>query len=361
MSKKNYLYLLGLIFSLFLGYSAQAKIIYLPKADNFIFLTDVSGSMAMHAGKNLKIDLAKDVLSKINQQLPPLQANFGLLTIAPFQDILTPCPYDKIKFKQAIKEVPIIKQIFGRYTPLGEDLKKLQPVLDKVQGSTRVIVLTDGGYNMGVSPKPIIEKIYQKYPNVCFHFIAIASNKKQLALLRELAQIKECSTLVQGKDLTEGDLTTYLEKVFYTKEIKTEPPTSQPKPEVKQPTTQPKPEVKPEVKEEVVISFHDILFDFDSAKIKPAMSPILDEIVSILKEHPNKKIIVAGYTDSTGPASYNLKLSKRRAESVAKYLVDHGINAERIKTIGYGESHPKYDNSTKQGRRLNRRVEIKLQ
>jgi len=357
MSKKKWISLIGLLFSLFLGYSAQAKVIYLPKADNFIFLTDVSGSMAMHAGKQLKVDLAKKVLNKINEHLPPLQANFGLMTITPLKNILAPSPYDKTKFEQAVKSVPAIKQIFGRYTPLGEDFKKLETFLDQMHGSTRVIVLTDGGYNKGIPPKPVLEEIYQKYPNVCFHFIAIASNKKQLALLKELAQVKTCSTLIQSKEIGEGDLTTYLEKVFYTKEIRQEQSVLQPKPEVKQPASQP----KPEVKEEVVITFHDILFDFDSAKIKPEMIPVLEKIIPVLKKYSDRKIIVAGHTDSTGPASYNLKLSKRRAESVAKYLIKHGISAKRIKTIGFGESHPKYDNSTKRGRRLNRRVEIKLQ
>ena len=65
-------------------------------------------------------------------------------------------------------------------------------------------------------------------------------------------------------------------------------------------------------------------------------------------------------TDSTGSDSYNLDLSRRRAESVANYLVSRGTSRARIATIGYGEQYPVADNTTEQGRALNRRVEIRI-
>ena len=71
-------------------------------------------------------------------------------------------------------------------------------------------------------------------------------------------------------------------------------------------------------------------------------------------------MIVEGHTDSIGSQSYNLKLSRKRAASVARYLIEKGIPAAKIRTVGYGESRPLYPNDTEEHRSKNRRVEIKV-
>ena len=101
----------------------------------------------------------------------------------------------------------------------------------------------------------------------------------------------------------------------------------------------------------------DVLFDFDSAKIKPTYQQRLREVAQFLSANANTKAILEGHTDSTGPASYNLTLSQARAEAVKKELVNkHGIDPNRLTTQGYGESKPIDNNSTVQGRQNNRRV-----
>ena len=82
------------------------------------------------------------------------------------------------------------------------------------------------------------------------------------------------------------------------------------------------------------------------------------EHVLILEEDRNVNFIVSGHTDSTGPEVYNQGLSERRAASVKNWLVSNGIAESRLQTIGYGETSPKYDNATREGRALNRRVEL---
>jgi len=101
-------------------------------------------------------------------------------------------------------------------------------------------------------------------------------------------------------------------------------------------------------------------FEFDSATLRVESYPILENVIQELKEYPDVRIEIQGFTDSIGPELYNLRLSKRRAETVKKFLVSHGIDASRIYVKGMGESHPIKSNATKIGRAFNRRIEFKV-
>lgn len=115
----------------------------------------------------------------------------------------------------------------------------------------------------------------------------------------------------------------------------------------------------------LVITFvADILFDSGKAKLKPEALPILDKVALVLKENvPDLKVGIEGHTDNE-PIKYsgwksNWELSAARALSVLHYLVEEkGLSPERLSAIGYGEYHQVASNVTKEGRRLNRRVEI---
>ncbi len=101
----------------------------------------------------------------------------------------------------------------------------------------------------------------------------------------------------------------------------------------------------------------NIEFDFDSDVIGKDFYPHLDKIFNLLNSTP-VRIILAGHTDNTGPDSYNQRLSERRAESVYRYIVEKGIDPDKIITKGYGSSKPLTSNATREGRRRNRRVEF---
>ena len=103
-----------------------------------------------------------------------------------------------------------------------------------------------------------------------------------------------------------------------------------------------------------------VTFPVDSTTISPTFQSTLDTIANSLIEYPDSLIDVYGHTDSTGSDQYNLDLSQRRANSVADYLVMRGVARARIRAQGYGERYPVADNTTEQGRALNRRVEIKI-
>ena len=99
----------------------------------------------------------------------------------------------------------------------------------------------------------------------------------------------------------------------------------------------------------------DIHFDFDSAIIKPQDIPYLEKLAEILKNNPEFKLIIEGHCDERGSEMYNLALGQRRADAVKKFLVNLGIEPERIQTISYGEEKPIDPRHTEEAWAKNRR------
>lgn len=108
----------------------------------------------------------------------------------------------------------------------------------------------------------------------------------------------------------------------------------------------------------IVLTLGDVLFDFDEASLKPGGERAAERVAEFMQEYPDRRIRVEGYTDSSGPESYNQKLSEQRAQSVKEAIVDQGIDSSRVVTQGYGESYPVASNENPGGRQRNRRVEI---
>ena len=110
----------------------------------------------------------------------------------------------------------------------------------------------------------------------------------------------------------------------------------------------------------ILVNLPDVTFAVDSTTISPAMRQTLDGVAQSMINYPNSLIDVMGHTDSTGSDAYNLDLSRRRADSVANYLVSRGVAGARVERIGYGEQYPIADNTSESGRQQNRRVEIRI-
>ncbi|NEV93181.1 OmpA family protein [Psychroflexus sp. YR1-1] len=103
-----------------------------------------------------------------------------------------------------------------------------------------------------------------------------------------------------------------------------------------------------------------VYFATDKARITGESEVSLLKLINIFQKYPKTNILVEGHTDSTGSESYNMQLSKERAQAVTNYLISHGISASRINSSWFGEEQPKYDNSTAAGRSKNRRVELAI-
>ena len=114
------------------------------------------------------------------------------------------------------------------------------------------------------------------------------------------------------------------------------------------------------ITDNMIVLKQKIFFKFGKAVIQRRSYPILDEIAQAMKDHPNWKVEIQGHTDNVGSASYNKKLSRRRAFAVYKYLISRGISPSRLTYVGYGEERPIADNSTPEGRAVNRRVEFHI-
>src|ERR1700674_4243564 len=108
----------------------------------------------------------------------------------------------------------------------------------------------------------------------------------------------------------------------------------------------------------MVITLGDVLFDTNQAQLKSGAMRNVQKLADFFKQYPQRKVMIEGFTDSTGSGSRNKELSEKRADSVRTALLGMGISTDRITSRGYGESYPVASNDTVAGRQLNRRVEI---
>ena len=128
----------------------------------------------------------------------------------------------------------------------------------------------------------------------------------------------------------------------------------------------PPPPPAPEQKEEVApvaekpnFNFKNIQFEYNSSVLKTFSYSVLDQIAIEMKKYPSAKFNLNGHSSLEGSTAYNMSLSEDRASSVKVYLVNNGVDANNLITVGYGETAPIAENNTEAGRSLNRRVEIK--
>ena len=101
-------------------------------------------------------------------------------------------------------------------------------------------------------------------------------------------------------------------------------------------------------------------FAFDKSDLLPESYPVLDNAVKLLNDKPNVNVEIEGYTDYIDTKEYNQKLSEERAQTVKNYLVSKGIAEGRLTTIGFGKSNPIADNTTEEGRAMNRRIVFRI-
>jgi outer membrane protein OmpA-like peptidoglycan-associated protein len=106
------------------------------------------------------------------------------------------------------------------------------------------------------------------------------------------------------------------------------------------------------------VQLNGILFDSDAATIRAESRAVLDEVATLLAGELSWKLLIEGHTDAQGEADHNQRLSEARAAAVRDGLVERGVAAARLRTVGFGESRPVGDNATEVGRAQNRRVEL---
>ena len=109
-----------------------------------------------------------------------------------------------------------------------------------------------------------------------------------------------------------------------------------------------------------LVTFGDVLFATNKSDLKSSGLVNITKLAQFLRDNPDRKVIVEGYTDSTGSDAYNQSLSERRAASVQRALAQQGVDISRIVAQGYGKEYPVADNGSVSGRAMNRRVEVTI-
>ncbi|MFA5575175.1 MAG: DUF5723 family protein [Brumimicrobium sp.] len=120
------------------------------------------------------------------------------------------------------------------------------------------------------------------------------------------------------------------------------------------------PEIDEEAKEILKVAFDNLEFETAKAVIKEDSYPSLNGLADVLKKKPEWKLQISGHTDNVGNAQKNMVLSKNRAESVQKFLMERGIDKDRFNVLYFGDTQPIAPNNTAEGRQKNRRVEMKI-
>lgn len=343
---------LVLVLSLVLPLVSSAEMV--KNVDNFIVFLDRSGSMiegGTKAGQQ-KIDQAIDAITRLDQAVPELGYTSAVALFAPFKTVSNPATYKTGSLGSAVADVTLP---FSHLTTMGDALADIDPVIAKLSGKTALILFTDGESNDGIDAVAEARALYGKYgSNLCIHVVSNSNTPLGQQTIDAIRALSSCSVIADAKSLeTDAAMAQFAKDVLY--DVKQLVPVAKPAP-----TPAPAPKPAPVQVAKEVITFN-LLFGFDKSAITDEMVPVLEQAKVILEEDRDTDFIISGHTDSTGPETYNQGLSERRAASVKNWLVSNGISSSRLKTVGYGEIRSKYDNGTREGRKLNRRVELQSQ
>ncbi|MEN8210625.1 MAG: OmpA family protein [Thermodesulfobacteriota bacterium] len=312
-------------------------------ADNAILLFDSSSSMSKpfrNTGKS-KYEIAKKILMERNEYFPDLGHNMGLYLHTPWKEVYPMQKYNREKYAQALATLP--EKASGP-TFLKEGLERLDGILKNVSGKTAVFVFTDGTYSGTTGggmkkPSEIAESLAKKY-DVCFYLVSTVDDYYSIDLFNKVVDYNFCSRVIPLDDFVNrsGYNSEALYTVKATKDI-----------------------ITITDKKVVGIKTNSFLFDFNKADLSQDEMERLSLLASYLNDNKKAYTAIAGYTDSIGTEEYNLALSYRRVEAIAKHLVEkHNVDQSQLQKFWYGEANPVANNSTEEGRRQNRRVEIKV-
>jgi OOP family OmpA-OmpF porin len=336
------------------------------KTDSFFVVNDSSSSMGnTYLGSNdykgTKLDVEKDILNKINRTIPSIPLTSGLLSFGfgsclswgetqlnqPLQN------YTAGNFNAAINSL----HCASGGTPLADAVHTVHHHIKGATGNVALIVISDGKDD--ASAVPAAEALKKHYGDkLCIYTIWVGNDvdAQGQANLEQLAETGSCGFSTDAASLANAQgVSAFVKKVFF-KEGHPAAPAPAPAPAKLKCNDAPKGAI---VDKDGCWSFHGVLFDFDSDKIKSNFSPAIQNAVEVLKLNPGLTIEIEGHTDGRGSIPYNQKLSERRALAIKHELIKQGIDGKRLTTIGYGKLQPAATNDTEEGRAYNRRVVYK--
>ena len=327
--------------------------LYQAKVNNMYVILDASSSMGTYYTENsTRFVVARMVAKGLGQTLPE-GMGFGsaLRTFgreSAFEMTSTQLRYlspvhSKSKYTMGLESI----KGTGGASDLAAAIGGMWYDIANLPGSTALVLISDGEYIEGAIP--ILKRLKREMgSNLCIYTIFVGADKEDQEIIDKIAKLGLCGFSRSVDNINVGD---FIKTVFLA------PAGDDDKDGVLNPSDEcPNTPLGAKVNDVGCWVIKLTLFDFDRSKVKPEFYPILNDVALVMAANPKLDLRLEGRADSIGPEEYNMALSKKRAESVKKYLVEAGIGAHRIIIEPLGETSPLAPNDTPEGRQQNRSV-----
>ncbi|MDL2328142.1 OmpA family protein [Desulfosarcina sp. OttesenSCG-928-A07] len=341
------------------------------KAENAVFIVDVSSSMGDGYQDWRKFDIGTSLVNNMFATLPdnmPINSSlrsFGhTLSLSRDVSLLLRemAPYDGKDMASALARV----KEPGGPTYMGKAIASAGKDLEGLSGNSAIIIVSDGmstGGNAVAAAKQLKAKMGS---SLCIYTVLVGDEEAGRLQMQEIAEVGGCGKAVRGDDLVGGaEMAAFMRDVFVNELIDSD---GDGVPDIldKCPGTPLGVKVDKNGCAITILSgqddnwiFETITFDLNKATLKPASFPVLNEVAEAMILHRRDlNLVVEGHTDITGPMSFNMPLSRARAKTAMDYLISKGVSPDRLSSAGYGPNRPIADNNTIEGRAQNRRVQF---
>lgn len=344
---------------------------YQNKVDNFVVVLDASQSMNDRFNGEKKSALAIETVERFNMTIPvDMTLNGSLRTFGHGRclsarettlNLYGFAPYSQTAFAESLENVTCS----GGNSPLADALAAVGENLKMMGGKSAVIIVSDGK-DMGSAPLTAAQDLADEYGDICIYTVMVGDDEAGAELLGKIANVSGCGYMTNYEEIyASNDMAKFVKSVFFGEVFVPAPAP------VRKPSDSdadgvldaddrcPNTPTGARIDQYGCWTVSNILFDFDKSTIKPQFYSGLDEVVAVFEQNPGLKAEIQGHTCNIGPEAYNMKLSERRAKAVFDYLVEKGVDASQLTTVGFGLSRPIASNQTKEGRVQNRRVEFR--
>ena len=317
---------------------------YTRQVDTFMVLLDTSGSMKEDGQGNSSMHAAQDWTASFGESVPAMGFNSGIVTFGKgatgscigygiASTLYGPAVYNSADFVNALGTI----RCAASTTPIADAIDSTTNLLAEDTGTTAVIIVSDFNWKDPAAVTSALAELKAQHPNkICVHTVKVGNDTEHDAMIAGITDSASCDSAVAASDVASGPaLSTYVAATLLN----------------------PK-ESGLNYKTHTVSA--ELLFDFDKSIVKPEGKAVLQKLGDSIEAQGLAvgDIDVVGHTDSVGSDDYNQALSIRRAAAVKSYLVSEGLSADIIDVMGMGKRDPIADNSTPEGRAMNRRVDV---
>lgn len=345
---------------------------YSKKVDTFIIVLDTASSMEATYRKRLEAERAEEIVSRLNQLIPPLDFRAGLLAFE--SGSCLSCEEAVVLYGPALHKREDFAAALAGYTTVERDRRlgsmggspaASRQILQGNPGRVAVIVVSSSENILHGRAYKTVQKLRGALGDrLCIYPILMDRDCDGRVVTDMIVKVGGCGFTVNADEIAAPDAMSR-----YVQDVLLWPPAGQAASSaaygpldsdgdgvVDSRDRCPNTPRGVKVNADGCWELSGIYFDSGQAAIKNPR--VLDETLAILKTNPALTGEVQGHTDSTAAAEYNQKLSEARARAVRDYFIKQGIGPERIRAVGFGETRPVASNDTLEGRALNRRVEL---